>query len=125
MAGSCDTTHEEPAMTDEREQTLKRLREMRDAYLHVFGLPGKRTFEQELVIKDLEKLTKHGDTAIVKDSTGRFDGGLTAYKNGLQDVMKRIHLRINWSEHGDGSRDSFTSIDSSGTSSDGGDASTD
>ena len=108
---------------NETEQ-LKVLRERRDAYLHVFGKDGQRTFEQQLVLDDLETLTKFRDTAIVKDSSDRYDGGLTAYKIGLQDVMKRIYLRLNWREHVS-SRDSSASSDAaSGPASVGGDAST-
>ena len=107
---------------NEAEQ-LKVLRERRDAYLHVFGKEGTRTFEQQLVLDDLEALTKFGDTAIVKDSSGRYDGGLTAYKSGLQDVMKRIYLRLNWSEHGNRSRDPSNTDDGS-SSTDTGDTTT-
>lgn len=80
------------------------LRERRDAYVAVFGVEGSRTVHQEAVLKDLERFTHYGDTAIHKDQSGRYDGGMTAYKTGLQDVIKRIYLRINWRETDDSSR---------------------
>ena len=88
---------------EERAAHVQRQRNKRDAYLSVFGETGKRNEEQELVLRDLERMTRYGDTAIERDNTGRFDGGLTAYKAGLQDVMKRIYLRINWREKHDNS----------------------
>jgi len=109
-----------------QEEQLKVLRERRDAYLHVFGKEGSRTFEQQLVLDDLESLTKHQDTAIVKDAEDRYDSGLTAYKIGLQDVMKRIYLRLNWSEHGNRSRNPLPGSDAASSAlTDGGDSSTD
>lgn len=86
---------------DERGLHVQRQRDKRDAYLAVFGEDGKRTEQQELVLHDLERMTRFGDTAIERDNTGRFDGGLTAYKAGLQDVMKRIYLRLRWREQHD------------------------
>ena len=75
---------------------IGRIKERQEAYRNVFGEDGKRTVFQEAVLDDLRRFTKFGDTTIVKDGEGRFDGGLTAYKAGLQDVMKRVLLHINW-----------------------------
>jgi hypothetical protein len=103
---------------DENEQARaeqqRRLRQRRDAYLNVFGEDGTRTIHQEIVLADLERMTRYGDTAIERDSTGRYDGGLTAYKAGLQDVMKRIYLRIRWRENDEQRSGDFESPDATG-----------
>ena len=97
-----------------RAEQQRRLRDRRDAYLAVFGQDGSRTVHQEIVLADLERMTRFGDTAIERDGTGRYDGGLTAYKAGLQDVMKRIYLRIRWRENDVDSSSDFESPGSAG-----------
>ena len=97
-----------------RAEQQRRLRDRRDAYLAVFGQDGSRTIHQEIVLADLERMTRFGDTAIERDNTGRYDGGLTAYKAGLQDVMKRIYLRIRWRENDEQRSGDFESPDTGG-----------
>ena len=85
-------------------EAIARQRLKRDAYVALFGPPGKPTPLGEVVLRDLERFVRYGDTAVTRDKTGRYDGGATAYNNGMQDVVKRIHLMIKWSEgHGDSS----------------------
>ena len=91
-----------------------RLQDRTDAYLAVFGQNGSRTIHQEIVLADLERMTRYGDTAIERDNTGRYDGGLTAYKAGLQDVMKRIYLTIKWRKHNDQRSGNFEPSDAGG-----------
>ena len=81
-----------------RQAQLERLRQTHEAYLKVFGPPGNRTVYGEVILKDLERFARFGDTAVTRDMQGRYDGGATAYNTGLQDVVKRIHLKIDWSE---------------------------
>lgn len=83
----------------QRQAAITRLRQRHEAYMAVFGPPGKRTPYGELILEDLERFVRYHDRAITTDQQGRYDGGATAYNLGLQDVVKRIHLRIEWSEH--------------------------
>lgn len=89
-----------------QEEARNRLKQIHEAYLKVFGPPGDRTPYGELILADLERFARFRDTAITRDLQGRYDGGATAYNTGLQDIVKRIHLKIEWSDHGDSSRDS-------------------
>lgn len=87
----------------QRQAAIGRLRTRHEAYLHVFGPPGNRTPYGEIILQDLERFVRYHDRALTTDTQGRYDGGGTAYNLGLQDVVKAIHLRIEWSEHDDSS----------------------
>lgn len=83
-----------------RQAAAEHVRTVNAAYARLFGLPGERTADGALVLADLERFARFRDTAITRDMQGRYDGGATAYNTGLQDIVKRIHLKIEWSEHG-------------------------
>lgn len=81
---------------DSANEARNRLKFVQESYVNVFGKDGERTVFQQAVLDDLSRFVRYGDTVIVKDSSGRYDGGLTAYKVGMQDVVKRINLQITW-----------------------------
>ena len=92
-------------MTDEnelaREESLKHLRDVRDAYLQVFGPPEHRTPLGAIILQDLERFCRYQDEILyVSKQSGVSDPHVTHYQLGKQTVINRIHTRINWSEHG-------------------------
>jgi len=87
---------------DNREEVLALLRQKRDAYVKLFGLPGARTPLGAIVLDDLDRFCKRGQESLHMDSTGRMDPYTTIYRDGKKAVADRIHLMIEWSEDGNG-----------------------
>jgi hypothetical protein len=81
-----------------RLEYIDRIRLKHDAYVSLFGPPGRLNPTAATVLKDLEGFVRYRESAITRDLQGRYDGGATAYNTGLQDVVKRIYEMIAWSE---------------------------
>lgn len=88
-------------MSDEREEALIRLRQRREAYVALFGSPGKPTPFGEIVLRDLDAFCTTYKESIHMDSQGRMDPYTTIYRDGKKAVALRIRQMINWSEYGD------------------------
>lgn len=74
-----------------------RLAQLHEAYLNVFGGPESRTPFGALILADLEVFTRFSQETISMDTLQRVDPYKTIYRDGKQAVVKRIHMRINWS----------------------------
>ena len=82
----------------ERARQLGRFRTVRDAFLAVFGPPGKRTPQGGVVLEELEKYCGNRKLINEVDSTGATDIYRTARKHGRCDVIQVIHDAIEWKE---------------------------
>lgn len=60
----------------------------------------------EVVLRDLDVFCTTFKESIHMDRTGRLDPYTTIYRDGKKAVALRIHQMIEWSEHGNGNRDS-------------------
>lgn len=74
-----------------------------DAYVKVFGPPGKPNPLAAIVLEDLDRFCARNRESIHMDSTGRMDPYTTIYRDGKRAVADRIHLMIAWSENVDSS----------------------
>ena len=82
----------------ERERMLQRYRQVRDAFVAVFGPPGKRTPHGALILDELEKFTNWTKLIREQDTTGQTDIYRTGIKEGRREVMQAIHNLIEWKE---------------------------
>lgn len=82
----------------ERGKQLQRYRSMRDAFVAVFGPPGKRTPQGAIILDELEKFTNWTKLIREQDSTGQTDIYRTGIKEGRREVMQAIHNLIEWKE---------------------------
>ena len=82
----------------ERERQLQRYRQVRDAFVAVFGPPGKRTPHGALILDELEKFTNWTKLIREQDVTGQTDIYRTGIKEGRREVMQAIHNLIEWKE---------------------------
>jgi hypothetical protein len=73
-------------MTDDRDE---RLAAKADAYRRVFGMPGKRSIDQQLVWADLSAFCRANFPTFTPDSER-----LTCLKEGRREVFLRIHSAI-------------------------------
>ena len=96
MADPDVTISEENAL--ERHRQLTRYRTVRDAFLAIFGPPGKRTIHGAVVLEELERYCGTRKTINETDSSNQTDIYRTARKHGRCDVMQAIHDAIEWRE---------------------------
>jgi hypothetical protein len=82
----------------ERARQLSEYRRVRDAFLSVFGPPGKRTPHGEVILAKLERFTNWGKPIREEDTTGQTDIYRTGRKAGRVEVMAAIHQMIEWRE---------------------------
>lgn len=95
-----------PALTDEelteveREQQLAEMRRVRDAFLALFGPPGKRTPMGDTVLRHLEGKSRWRDKdgICVMDAQGQTDIFRTGVAEGRRWMMQAIHDAIEWRE---------------------------
>ena len=94
----------DPLSVDEQNELAKarqvqRYRAMRDAFLAVFGPPGKRTPMGAIILEELERFTNWRKVIREQDSTGQTDVYRTGIKEGRREVMQAIHEIIEWREN--------------------------
>lgn len=77
---------------------ISRQRALRDAFLAVFGPPGKRTPHGATIIEHLELFTNYRRPITTLDSTGQTDVHRYFTAIGRQQVMQAIHNAIEWRE---------------------------
>lgn len=82
----------------EQARALARYRKVRDAFVAVFGPPGKRTPHGAVILEELERFTNWRKPIREEDTTGRTDTFRTARKQGRYEVMQAIHNAIEWRE---------------------------
>jgi hypothetical protein len=79
-------------------EALSKQRALRDAFLALFGAPGKRTPMGATVIDHLERFTSYRRPIETLDSTGQTDVHRYFTAIGRQQVMQAIHNAIEWRE---------------------------
>jgi hypothetical protein len=86
----------------QRAEQLQRYRDLRTAFVELFGPPGKRTPQGAIVLEHLEKFC--GTRRLISELTteGATDIYRTARKHGRCDVMQAIHDLLEWKEPNDG-----------------------
>lgn len=94
-------------MTDEqeleRQRALARLAEKHEAYLSLFGPPGKPTPYGAVVLADLDAFCTTFRESVHFDAHQRMDPYTTIYRDGKKAVALRIRQMLEWSEHGSSS----------------------
>src|SRR5579871_722110 len=92
----------ENASRADRERFLQRCRTLRDAFVAVFGPPGKRTPHGAMILEELERFTNYTKLIREQDTTGQTDIYRTGIKEGRREVMQAIHNLIEWKESDSG-----------------------
>lgn len=87
----------------EREAGLAKLRQKHEAYIALFGPPGKPTPFGRVVLDDLDVFCTTYTESIHMDRMGRMDPYTTIYRDGKKAVALRIRQMINRSEANDDS----------------------
>lgn len=82
----------------EKARQLQRYRSARDAFLAVFGPPGKRTPHGAIILDELERFTNFSKLIREQDTLGQTDIYRTGIKEGRREVMQAIHNLIEWKE---------------------------
>jgi hypothetical protein len=82
----------------EQARQLARYRQVRDAFVAVFGPPGKRTPHGAIILEELERFTNWTKLIREQDTTGQTDIYRTGIKEGRREVMQAIHNLIEWKE---------------------------
>jgi hypothetical protein len=83
-----------------REEFLQTLRHKHEAYLALFGPPGKPTPYGAVVLDDLDRFCTTFRESVHMDTTNRMDPFTTIYRDGKKAVALRIRQMIEWSEDG-------------------------
>lgn len=91
-----------------RARALQHMRNVTQAFVDLFGPPGKRTPQGTIVLGELERFCGNRKLINELDDTGATDIYRTARKHGRCDVMQAIHDAIEWKES-DHARDSSPS----------------
>lgn len=81
-----------------QEEALNRLRKKHEAYVILFGPPGKPTPLGRVVLEDLDAFCTTFRESIHMDSQKRMDPFTTIYRDGKKAVALRIRQMISWSE---------------------------
>lgn len=92
------SVEEENAVAKER--WVAEQRALRDAFLAVFGAPGKRTPHGLIILEHLEHRSQYRHPKVMKDLQERTDIYRTAYMEGRRDIVRAIHDAITWTESG-------------------------
>ena len=94
-------------MSDERQEAIDRLRQTSEAYVALFGPPGKPTPFGGVVLDDLDRFCTTFRESVHYDATKRMDPFTTIYRDGKKAVALRIRAMLEWSadEHSDGNPD--------------------
>lgn len=82
----------------EHARQLQRYRTARNAFVEMFGPPGKRTPQGAIILEELERFCGTRRLINELDNTGATDIYRTARKHGRCDVMQSIHDMIEWKE---------------------------
>lgn len=90
------STEEQNAV--EHAKQLARYRKCRDAFLALFGPPGQRTPQGQIILDELERFTNWTKLIREQDTTGQTDIYRTGIKEGRREVMQAIHNLIEWKE---------------------------
>ncbi len=93
-----------PALSDEEQaalehaQAIARVRAVRDAFLALFGEPGRPSPHGDVVLKYIDKFCGRGALNIASDENGATDIPKTFRNIGRREVADAIHDMISWRE---------------------------
>jgi hypothetical protein len=87
-----------------RDEQLREMRRLRDAFVAVFGPPGQRTPYGDIVLKHLDKFCGRAKLQVAVDNHNQTDIFRTARMVGRRDVIDAIHNAIEWKENSDVNR---------------------
>lgn len=93
-----------PELTVEEQNEIARARhiterrELRNAFVAVFGPPGEPTPPAQLVLAYLDDYSGRHNFRAALDLQGRTDVERTFMRLGIRDVVDEIHRKLNWKE---------------------------